>query len=199
MKQLTCQECNRTLPMNDLLVVRGHLVCKTCLEDFLYDKFPDGIPQGVALRQFDPTVCAKCGRDGGATEFPTVARIPLCDTCIQKHRKYPVPAWVKTFLLVLVLLGGIEFARNWRLLEAYFEMSASLKAYVAGDMSRADQLMARAADHLPEYPELTGEEKFLHAVMILQDRAPADSQDVFVRSCRNMLETRPFNWEDHGR
>lgn len=186
MRTNTCQACGKTLPVNDTFTVFGRTLCKECAEASLAGKTEDQVPEGAVHRNFDPTVCSQCGRDYGQKELATVAGLPACPGCRNKFVYRPFPVWVQISLAAVLLLAGIEMARNWRLFQAYIEIPRAHKAMEEGDIEKASALFASAAAHVPESHELATEEMFCRGLCLMRKGNYTQAQDVMLK-CRTRL------------
>jgi len=154
MRVSTCQSCGNEFPCSDLYVVFDRTLCEPCADADLAARNLPQVPPDVVRRLGDPTVCGHCGTDQGQQELPSIAGVPACPACEQRLRNPRLPGWVKAAGLMILVLGGVELARNWRLFQGYFEIPRAHRAAKAGDFEEAASQMTLAAKHLPEIPDL---------------------------------------------
>jgi hypothetical protein len=191
MKQMVCQGCGGTLPMNEMFTVFGRSLCETCGNQELTEARKSPQP-GDVIRQTDPTVCSQCNTDEGARELPRVAGMPVCRFCEDGLRRRPFPAWVKLSFVLLLALAVFAFVYNRRFFLGYVEMHRAGGAMARGDLSQASALMTAAAGHVPEQPylkvmadfftgiDLVVRDENAEAIRLLQDcsaRFPARSPE----------------------
>jgi hypothetical protein len=154
--------------MNDLATAYGMILCHPCAAARVAEQ-PGDDPSKIIQNLQDPTVCAQCHRDNGIDALKTVAKVPLCEQCAQKFFP-PFPAWVKASLAVVLVLAAVELTRNWRFFQAYAEIPHATAAFTRGDVPKAHALMQQACMHVPEDARLAVEDKFLHAICLMQER-----------------------------
>lgn len=82
---------------------------------------------------FDPTICYRCGKDGGDTEFERAGAYPLCDACVTYARAWPFPIWLRAAAVVLLALLVYALVDGRR----YFRAAAAV--------TRAERLVAKRA------------------------------------------------------
>jgi hypothetical protein len=150
--------------MGDSLLANGATLCQACCEKAGGQAADPASFKPV--RQTDPTLCQRCGRDTPAT-LPTVAGFSLCPACEALVRDYPFPKWAKLAAVALAVLVGAAAVWNMRYVQAYREMRASLRALSAGDMALADQQAHRAFERVPESADLTGLVAFFDGIRCL--------------------------------
>jgi tetratricopeptide (TPR) repeat protein len=207
MRRGRCESCGQEFPLNETVSVLDHSYCQPCAEKALEGR--DDISQEAVSRNHDPTVCAECGHDNGCLELGRLADVPVCPDCESKYRRRPFPLWVKIGMLAVLSLAGFELARNWRLLQACFEIPRASAAADRGDFETAAQLAEQAAAHLPEYPHLKGEAAMLRAIWYIQqgqakqaiallesEDVPAEARDGLLRQAHINLALQEDRAED---
>jgi tetratricopeptide (TPR) repeat protein len=138
-----------------MYVVYDRTLCEPCADADLEARNLPQVPPGAVRRLGDPTICGHCRTDQGQQELPSIAGIPACPACEQRLRNPRLPGWVRAAGLAILVLAGVELARNWRLFQGYFEIPRAHRAAKAGNFDEAARQMALAAGHLPELSPLT--------------------------------------------
>lgn len=167
MKQIVCGQCRQVIPMNDALDVQGRQLCQPCAEADLSQRGQQEISEGDVFRHVDPTVCAQCGADNGLNDWPTIAKMPVCDPCEALFRNRPYPVWLKLGFLALLGLAIFCFTSNWRFMAAYREMKQMVRALQASRFDEAAALSESAARHVPEVPELAATANLYRGIALL--------------------------------
>jgi predicted nucleic acid-binding Zn-ribbon protein len=148
MRHVTCENCGGEFPRGESFEVLGKTSCRKCLEQ--------AIAQGAKYheqdirRLVDPTVCGNCGNDAGDFDHALLAGVPMCEACIHRFRHRPFPVWIKIAGAAVVVLALFSFARNLRFIQGHIEANRAGRAFQAGDLDAAADLMAAAAAHVPE-------------------------------------------------
>jgi tetratricopeptide (TPR) repeat protein len=179
MKQATCEQCHKLVPVNETLSLLGRQLCRPCAADEV-SRHPEGkITADSITRHVDSTVCAQCGTDNGEADLPTLANVPLCGSCESYFRNRPYPAWLKLSFVALVALAVFSFGWNWRFLAAYREMRQVERALTKGDIDKAAQLSDSAARHVPEATDLAAAASMYRGLSLLKDDKNADALKCF--------------------
>jgi tetratricopeptide (TPR) repeat protein len=173
MKQVACSECQQLAPMSETLLVKQQHVCSGCIEGVLSQAAEKGITKADVFRASDPTVCTQCKTDNGNEELPRLAGLPVCETCGERFRNRPYPAWLKLSFAALVGLAIFSFAWNWRFMAAFREMRQLARAMKAQDVDKAADCAERAAHHLPEFPEMAAGASLYRGMALLSHNQPA--------------------------
>ena len=116
MREVTCSQCGRSVPMNDSMVYDDRVFCMTCAE--VRGKEPE-VTWKDARRGVDPTVCAWCRRDNGSTPLPTDGVAPVCPDCHERQLRHPFPRWVRIFLFLVIALAAGGMVLNARFYRAW--------------------------------------------------------------------------------
>lgn len=95
----------------------------------------------------DPTICVSCGADNGGTEFPQVAGLHWCPTCMTALYRRPFPAWLKLALAALLVLLGFSLVYGAK----YFRAGSFL---FKGERLIKQRRFAEAIPHLQEVVEI---------------------------------------------
>ena len=169
MRRIRCEDCGQDVPSADSFNVLGRNLCEPCADKAVVGRAPKDLPKGAVVRNSDPTICAQCGKDGGNFEWPHEATLGVCDACREQLYHRPFPTWVRLSFAAILLLVCIEVARNWRLFQAHVEIPRARRAIDEGRVADGAELLARAARHAPEMPELAQQASFFQGVSLLQE------------------------------
>lgn len=180
MRQVLCDLCKRTVPMNDAFTLGESTVCRPCCENALHESNADA-PLNIHHR-IDPTVCHRCNSDGGDSTLPMVAGMPMCEACHAYMHHYPFPAWIKASAAALVLLVAFATAWNLRFVRGYREMNASMAALGQGDVLLADSMARAAARHVPESLDLAALASFFDGLANLRENKSAEALTSFQKA-----------------
>jgi len=172
-RQVLCDLCKHTVPMNDAFILGEATVCGACCENAQKESNADA-PLSIR-QQIDPTVCRRCNSDGGNLTLPTVAGMPICEACYVYMHHYPFPAWIKASAVGLALL--IVFATMWnlRFVRGYREMHGSMVALGQGDVVLADSMAHAAARHVPESLDLAALASYFDGLANLRENKSAEA------------------------
>jgi tetratricopeptide (TPR) repeat protein len=180
------------VPMNETLGVFGRQLCKPCATDEVA-RYPEGRVTAESITRYpDPTVCAQCGADNGQIDLPTIASVPVCDSCEGSFRNRPYPTWLKLSFAALVVLAVFCFVRNWRFIAAYREIQQVTRVLDRGDIERAALLSESAARHVPEDADLDGGANYFRGLVFLKNDKPADALKCF----QNAGHSRAINGKE---
>jgi hypothetical protein len=181
MKQLVCEQCGQSWPMNETHRVFDRTLCEECGNREL-QRYPEGAVTAADVQSHvDPTICRNCGADNGLRELACVAGLPVCEDCEQRFRRRPFPVWIKLGLAGLLAFACAAFAYNWRFFAAYLEMRSAGKALGEGDIATAATLMKSAAERVPEAKELKDMADYLSGIDLLRQDRCADAVPVLQR------------------
>lgn len=151
MREVTCRQCGRSVPMNDSVEREGSTYCATCAEE--QKSRPDvswiGARPGV-----DPTICAWCRRDNGSTPLPNDGVAPVCDACNERHLHHPFPGWIFLFLVLAFGLAAGAMVVNARFYGAWIGFRAAQRDFGAGRFEQAASRIVAAAARVPESTDL---------------------------------------------
>ncbi len=70
--------------MGTMVRVREEPFCRPCADRY-WATSGHVIPATWVAPLSDPTVCARCGRDGGEAEFPARRGRPTCPSCARRR------------------------------------------------------------------------------------------------------------------
>lgn len=148
MRQVTCGKCNQTVPMQKSFVLAGETLCEACCGEA--GRNAARTPSARSVRQVDPTICQRCGKDTSAT-LPTIANMRLCPDCTETANNFPFPHWVKIAAIGLAALVAFSTHRNLRFVQGYLEYNSAMTAiFQQHDFNRGEQLTYAAYGHVPE-------------------------------------------------
>jgi tetratricopeptide (TPR) repeat protein len=154
MRQTPCGGCGQLHPLGETFIAAGHVLCRSCAEAYA-SQHPDEVRvEGAVSRQMDPTVCAKCGADGGVMEYGRVFDVPFCSACEQFLRHRPFPAWVKLAAAAVAALVIVSLVRNGRFATGLVEARQASRLAKAGNYHEAAAKAESAAEHIPESEEI---------------------------------------------
>jgi hypothetical protein len=114
-----------------------------------------------------PQPCANCRKETPAADLATVAGIQVCPACEHYLRHRPFPAWVKAAAAVVAALAIGGFVSNFRFIQGHVEAVRAGRAYAAGDIDTAADLMTAAAAHVPESTVHYQEALLLQGIQLL--------------------------------
>ena len=103
MRKQTCQQCGQEYGLNELVSVFGAVLCQPCSEEKLSESDQNQINEQTVFALSDPTICARCGTDGGEQKYDVFLNMPICQTCNNEMVNYRYPDWVKAFF------AGIDY------------------------------------------------------------------------------------------
>lgn len=172
LRTIDCQQCQQPTPLGRAFNVAGESLCEPCVQTRLVQN-PElkSRPDAIA-RLIDPTVCWRCGADGGEIELPTLAALPFCETCAQAARRFPFPAWIKLATIAVAALVLFGLYRNDRFFTAYLALHRMERAADAGQVEEAYHQADLAARRVPERPEIAALAALFHgAWLVQQDRS----------------------------
>jgi hypothetical protein len=172
MLRAECSTCHNTVPMNDTVKVDDCVICQNCTRSY-----PSVTANPAAVsKNHDPTICAGCGADFGSSTLATLqSGIPVCEPCRQAFMHRPYPDWVKLSFAGLIAIAILSIAVEWRFTAAYFEAKKSGREAQKGNFQMASMLMASAAQHVPESPDLKVVASFYRGIVLLNTDQSADA------------------------
>ena len=116
MRQRACEGCGATGPLKEGFLVDERFCCAKCAQTL--ERTARGQRRETRIaRAIDPTLCMRCGLDGGDVEHERVRELPLCTACAPVVFAYPLPRWlvlsgaVLAVLLVVALVRGVPWMR----------------------------------------------------------------------------------------
>ena len=131
MRRLKCSSCAGEFPAASMFSVNDMTVCEPCGDRLVVDAKAKKLKPRV-LRIVDATICSRCKKDNGETDFRLIGGSPFCPSCGAALYAYPFPAWLKaSFAGLLLLLGfalwhdGPYFAAGRQLIAARRDMDKS--------------------------------------------------------------------------
>ncbi len=155
MRKGNCDKCGQSFVLNELVSVFNETLCDRCTEDRLKNTAQERITGETVYRLTDPTICARCGADGGQQEYGLLLEAPVCDSCGDYMRKYPFPLWIKAACLGLIVLVVFTISWNWRFFRARILMDRATKTgFQEGRFVEGAEQMQTAAGLVPESGEL---------------------------------------------
>ena len=105
MRHLKCDSCGAQFPAAQMFGVNDMTVCEPCGDRLLVEAEAKRLKPRV-VRIVDATICSRCKRDNGETDFRLIGGAPFCPSCGAALYAYPFPLWLKaSFAGLLVLLG----------------------------------------------------------------------------------------------
>src|SRR6266404_2052989 len=114
MRQGTCCECGLTTSIRSFYRVNGKTYCEPCVWKASREAMESGqASEYVSLK--DNTICLRCGKDNGASDFPLVGDKPFCYSCGELITNWPYPKWLKVSLacLLVLLLVALVHGRKY--------------------------------------------------------------------------------------
>jgi len=181
MRNIKCDDCGQTFPLSETFKITEKVSCKTCAEKLL--KSRKDITNEQIQRQYDPTVCANCGKDNGDWEMKKMAGLPTCEQCMTFFRNRPYPLWIKMALAGLAAIVVFSFAWNWRFIQAYTELRNFKAALLARDSEKATQSSRAAAEKVPEAKWLSAMASYFEAMQLIKEDKPAEALKL-LNSCK---------------
>jgi hypothetical protein len=131
MRRLKCSSCAGEFPAATMFSVNDMTVCEPCGDRLVVDAEARRLKPRV-LRIVDATICSRCKKDNGETDFRLIGGAPFCPSCGAALYAYPFPAWLKAsfaglFLLLAIALwhDGPYFAAGRQLIAARRDMDKS--------------------------------------------------------------------------
>ena len=182
----TCQNCKRTIPLNDTYKVEETICCADCLEQVVKSK-KTGKKLPKFERQTDPTVCFNCRFDNGQQELGKIINLPVCKKCSDFFYNRPFPVWIKASLGIVVALVIFAFVYNFRFINSIYKIKAADTAFQKGDSERAYKLQNAAARLVPEEPGLQLISSFYEGVYLLSKENYKGAIDNF-NKCKSLNE-----------
>jgi len=173
MRNAKCNDCGQTFSTNETIKISESILCRTCAEKLLQTR--KGVPKEQIQRQFDPTVCANCGKDNGNLELMKLAGLPACEQCITFFRNRPYPMWIKAAMVGLAAIVVFSFIWNWRFVQAYINIRTSETAVRAGNLETAAKLFRSAATKVPEVKDLSAIALFYEGAQMLREDKPDEA------------------------
>ncbi len=190
MRQSTCENCKKPVPMNQMFTVFGKPLCTECANQELGGYQGKQLAAGDVTREVDPTICVHCQMDNGNEPYPLLAGAPACESCEAFLRHRPYPAWLKAAAFSLFLLAAFAFVHNWRFVQAYLEWNRGMRLLQKGDLDKATPLIVAAADHVPESEELDTSANMFRAISLLKEDKPRDALQL-LQQCKKHWPNNP--------
>ena len=129
MTRVRCYECGTDTPAGSSFHVEDRVLCGHCADEQAVKRADAGLEVPRRTRVIDPTICEFCDADNGDTSLPLVAGMPACDACAARMRCHPFPGWLKGAAVVVILIVGVAFVRNWRFVVAHVEATRAVRAH----------------------------------------------------------------------
>jgi tetratricopeptide (TPR) repeat protein len=85
----------------------------------------------------DNTICLRCGKDNGATDFPLVGDKPFCYSCGELITNWPYPKWLKVSLACLLVLLLVALVHGRKYFRAGRAMYKGERLVQQGDYTNA--------------------------------------------------------------
>ncbi len=165
MKNVVCNKCANTFPMNDTLKVNGDIYCGECFKSQFQNK--DSSNGQTTEKDYDPTVCFICKKDFGSWELKKLSHYHVCDECLITIKNRTFPNWVKAFLVFSLLIVVFAFAFNWKYYRAYKDITNLGQTMQKGDFAGAFALMQDAASIVPEVEDIKTLSRYYHGLDLL--------------------------------
>jgi hypothetical protein len=165
--------------MNEVLKVRGVLVCGGCAESIFKN---EKIQLNQVQKQIDPTICIGCGLDNGDADLAMLGQLPVCPACETLFKNRPFPGWIKAALVAMVILVISILAWNSRFIRAYYELKCFASAMAMGDLQRGALHFISASRLVPENAELQAYGPFYEGLLLLSQDKPAEALKL-LQSC----------------
>ncbi len=166
MRKGNCDKCGQSFGLNELVSVFDETLCDRCAEDRLKNTAEDRITGETVYRLTDPTICSRCGADGGQQEYGVLLEAPVCDSCREHMQKYPFPLWIKAACLGLIVLVVFTISWNWRFFRARILMERGTRAgFLEGRFAEGAEQIQTAAGLVPESDDLATLYNFMSGVV----------------------------------
>lgn len=171
MKLVTCGKCQQTVAMNDAFRLAGQTLCGECLEEALSGNTSNSNLESHGVeRLVDPSLCSVCGKEFPLPLEGRLSGLPACPECEEKARRRAFPAWVKLSLAAVLALTVVALVRYLPLLQARMEFTQSVEAFFReGDLDRAVELSASAAERVPDYKDYLAIADLFTAIALIRD------------------------------
>lgn len=130
MRTATCQRCQQSSPIRELAKVKDLAMCPACVADYV-EATGGGLGVADFQRLEDPSICGECEKDEGTETLPLFAGKPICDECLSRKTRTPIPSLVVLFALASLAVVGLAAA------------SVSRNAGPARRLFEAERLMDR--------------------------------------------------------
>lgn len=150
MRQRQCERCQCTQPMNEMVSVRGQEFCRLCAEALIGERDKSTFQEGDILLLTDPTICGRCGSDGGEAVYEALAGSPMCAPCTQYLRAHPYPAWLKIAAAALACFVIFSLWNNLRFLEAHMLLTQFDEDVAEPDLDTLTGRYEQLAQKMPE-------------------------------------------------
>lgn len=131
MRRLKCSSCAGEFPAASMFSVNDVTVCEPCGDRLVVDAKAKKLKPRV-FRIVDATICSRCKRDNGETDYRLIGGSPFCPSCGEALYAYPFPIWLKVSFAGLLLLlafalwhDGPYFAAGRQLIAARRDMDKS--------------------------------------------------------------------------
>ncbi|MEN8127121.1 MAG: hypothetical protein ABFR90_04860 [Planctomycetota bacterium] len=170
MREQICEQCGNKYGLNDLVSVFDSTLCQSCGEKRLKDAEQDQITDQSVFSLSDPTICARCGADGGNQEFEFFVEMPICENCRDAMVNYRYPAWIKGFFAGILIITICSIAWNFRFFQARILMEQAIRiGFVQGNVDTATKKMSKAANLVPGAHGLQVLSHYLEGVQAIRD------------------------------
>jgi tetratricopeptide (TPR) repeat protein len=154
--------------MGEAFSVKENTLCQKCADQFVSEHDVTHT-RGEITRLVDPTVCTKCAKDCGDQELPTIAKLPVCETCDNHFRNRPFPGWLKISFIAFLLVAVAAFVYNLRFFLAYVDIVHANRELRSGKVEQGIAHFASAAERIPEIPQLAVVPNLYRAEMLAMD------------------------------
>jgi hypothetical protein len=170
MKTVVCGQCQQTIPMNSAFQIQQNTFCESCAQSRLKETGAQAVKQGDIIKMIDPSICTRCNTDYGSSTLSVVGGgIPVCHTCEMQMRNYPFPAWIKSTLLVLLIIAAMVFVRNLRFFSGYINMIHGARAMESSRPTEAAAYFMRASEYIPEHKELQATSQYIKGISLMSE------------------------------
>jgi tetratricopeptide (TPR) repeat protein len=119
------------------------------------------------------SVCAFCKNDYGHL-LNKLSVYPICDSCKVALNKQIFPTWVKLFFGGVLLVVVFSIFWNWRFYSAYINFQKANKAYFKQNTTDAAKFMTKAAEDVPETPDIAKMAAYFRGIdLLVKDKSTA--------------------------
>ncbi len=169
MREQKCEQCGQIYGLNDMASIFGSVLCRSCGEKVLEEADQDSINDETVFARHDPTICARCGADGGDVEYEQFLEMPICENCNDAMVHYKYPVWVKAFFVSILIIMLFSVVWNFRFFRARILMEQAIQTgFVQGNIETASVKMLTAAKLVPESHDLDVLSHYLAGIHALQ-------------------------------
>lgn len=160
MRTIHCARCGAQAARRGAYSFRGAEYCETCANELRSD--PESSYEEFTALQ-DRTLCAFCGVDGGAVEYPLQMGLPACPSCEARLYHAPLPRWVQGFLVAVAAVLVVCSLLNLPYYRAFVGSKRAIAAMKRGDVALGSVQMDAASAALPANRDLASSAAILGA------------------------------------